>query len=95
VAIFSEGETNVTKSKITGAGRIGLVFGGKSTGKIFDSTIERNGEVGCQCIGGTPELNQNIIHDHSRFGLFVIAPGAPIVESNTFERNTVANVWRQ
>jgi nitrous oxidase accessory protein NosD len=95
VAIFSEGETNLDQSTVTGAGRIGLVFDGKASGKISQSTIERNGECGCQCINGSPWLVDNTIKEHTRFGLFVFRPGTPVVEGNLFEGNTVANVWRE
>jgi hypothetical protein len=95
VAIFSEGETNIAKSTVTGAGRIGLVFDGKASGRITESVIERNGECGCQCINGSPCLVGNTIKEHTRFGLFVFKPGTPVVEENLFEGNTVANVWRE
>jgi hypothetical protein len=95
VAIFSEGEINVAQSTVTGAGRIGLVFDGKASGKIAESIIEKNGECGCQCMNGSPALVANTIKEHTRFGLFVFRPGTPVVEGNLFEGNTVANVWRE
>jgi hypothetical protein len=95
VAIFSEGETKVEESVVTGAGRIGLVFAGNATGRIGTTVIEKNGECGVQCVNGRPELVGNTIKNHTRFGLFVFRPGAPVVEENNFSENGVANVWRE
>jgi hypothetical protein len=77
IAIFSEG---VTGSAVSESGCIGLVFDGNTSGRMSDTTIEKNGECVCQCIHGKPELVNNEIKSHSRFGVFIFRPSLPVVE---------------
>jgi nitrous oxidase accessory protein NosD len=95
VAIFSEGNTVLENSKVSGAGRIGIVFNGNATGKISQTIIEKNGECGCQCIGGCPEIVDSQIKNHTRFGIYIFKSGSAKGSRNVFEANVVANICRE
>jgi hypothetical protein len=95
VAIFSEGNTVLENSKVSGAGRVGIVFDGKATGKISQTTIEENGECGLQCIGGCPQIVDSQIKNHTRFGIYVFKSGRAMASCIAFEANQVANIWRE
>jgi hypothetical protein len=94
VTIFSEGETNVTNSTVTNAGRIGVVFNKGASGTMTNSKFLKNGDCAFQCLGGEPTINENTISEHKRFGVFVFPPAAPVIEGNKFEENITANIWR-
>jgi serine/threonine-protein kinase len=95
VAIFSEGNVIIDGSTVSGAGRAGVVFDGAAGGKISNSTIEGNGECGCQCFGGAPQIVDSEIKAHARFGIYVFKGGRALASGLIFDQNQVANVWRE
>jgi nitrous oxidase accessory protein NosD len=95
VAVFSEGNTTIDRSTISGAGRAGIVFDGKAQGKVSNSTISGNGEVGCQCFAGTPHIINSEIKEHARFGIYIFKGARVVASGLTFDENKVANIWRE
>jgi hypothetical protein len=94
VAIFSEGETNVNDSKVTNAGRVGVVFNTGASGTIANSEFVTNGDCALQCLGGQPTIKDSRVREHKRFGVFIFPGAVPVIEGNSFEENVTANVWR-
>jgi hypothetical protein len=87
VAIFSEGEINVTN-----AGRIGVVFNTGASGTMTNSKFVKNEDCAFQCLCGEPTIKENTIMEHRRFGIFVFPPAAPVMEGNDFEENVTVNI---
>jgi parallel beta-helix repeat protein len=64
---------------------------------IKESKFENNGLAAFQVLqGGAPTISGNTITGHSKFGIFIVADSAPVVEANVFEgENGDANIWRE
>jgi hypothetical protein len=97
IAIFSQGETNMEESAVRDSGQFAVVFSGKASGVIRQSTFERNGIAAFHVVEGTPTIRNNIISGHFKYGVFIADQAHPIVEGNKFEGkvNGLANVWRE
>jgi hypothetical protein len=94
VGIFSEGEVEFGEIEVRKAAKAGIVFGDDAGGSIEGSVIQENGAVAIQCGNANPVVRETEIQGHGFFGI-LLGKGARLSsESNKFESNGVANIWR-
>ena len=96
IALVSEGSTTVSESTITESGKVGILFKGNASGTVRDSKFENNGDCSILCVSGAPAILNNEIKGGtlSKFGVYLCQEATAQIEGNKFERNSMANIWR-
>lgn len=93
VGIATEGNTSIYDSIISKSGKIGIWCNKGSKGEIKKNEITGNGESAILCNGGSQVILDNNISNNSKFGIFIASKVSPTVEGNTFNSNSLANIW--
>ena len=96
IAIVAEGNTTISESTIKESGRVGVLFKGKASGTVRGSKFENNGDCAILCVSGNPAILENEIKGGtlSKFGIYLCQEAVAQIEGNKFERNSMANIWR-